>query len=877
MHRYSFPGSVLALFLLGLSLGLHAQAPWQTKCAPALQVHSRSTEPERFVVVTSDLPALERYLAAEQPEVVVLHTYTPAGIAVLWCPRAVLFEKILPLPELLFADLGHTTAREERAVPGHNLFVNSVRYVHARRPALNGSGVTISIKEFRFDSTDDDLKGRVLLTGKSATGQTVHAGLMATLAAGAGNTDPEARGVARGSRVVSSSFVGLLPDADADYADFDISVQNHSYGLGIENYYGAGARAYDASTQQHPELLHVFSAGNQGADTAIGGVYAGIPGVANITGNFKMAKNVLTVGVVDSFGNVFPFSSRGPAYDGRVKPDLVAFGQNGSSESAALVSGAAAVLRQAFFEKHGYWPASEMLRAVLIGSCDDVGAPGPDFAGGYGNVNMKKAVELLQTQVVGTGTLAQGENAVFQITLPPNAHRLQATLCWNDVPALPNVAKALVNDLDLRATAPGGSEWYPWVLNSFPHRDSLRLPAVRGRDTLNTVEQVTVELPAPGMYEIRVHANAVPTGSQSFALAVRWDTLQHFDWTCPLHNAPASAGAEAVLRWETTFPDARGVLDWKPVGATAWRSIDPDVPLATGYRRWLVPDTFTAAQVRMVVAGKEYVSDTFLIAPNLRVHVGFNCPDSLLVSWPAVSPAAVWRVWGLGDRYLEPLLTTTDTAVVLQKNTWPQRRFAVSVLDANTLSESLSKSTPDLQQTAGCYITNLLTQTKEQTNTIDLTLNLDLLYGVRRIVLEKQRAGAWEILHAEDPVALQVQYTDAAPVAGTNTYRARLEMENGGEIVGAPVLVYFAGTAGFLALPNPVRPGQSLTVLAKFTVETPQFFLYDALGKQVLEQELEGARTEIVVPTLPPGCYFWMVTGQDTRSRLANGRIFVGR
>jgi len=873
-----FPADhLLALLLVFFSSSLHAQMPWNAKCAPALAAESRSTELERFVVVANDLPALEHRLASEQPEVVVLHTYASAGIAVLLCPRAVLLEKILPWPELLFADLGHRVGKEERAVPGHNLFVNSVRYVQARQPALDGSGTTISIKEFRFDSTDADLKGRVLLTGKSATGQTVHAGLMVTLAAGAGNTDPEARGVAQGSRLVSSSFVGLLPDSDADYAGFDISVQNHSYGLDIENYYGAGALAYDASTQQHPELLHVFSAGNQGANMAVGGAYAGISGFANLTGNFKMAKNVLTVGVVDSFGMVFPFSSRGPAYDGRVKPELVAFGQNGTSESAALVSGAAAVLRQAFFEKYGYWPTSEMLRAVLIGSCDELGAPGPDFIGGYGNVNLKKAVELVQTQITATGTLVHGENTVFQFALPPDVHRFRATLCWNDVPAPPNAAKALVNDLDLTVTAPGGTVLSPWVPNPFPHRDSLLLPAIQARDSLNTVEQVALEHPVPGLYEIQVFGNAVPNGSQSFALALQWDTLRHFGWTCPLHNAPAIAGKEMVLRWETTFPDARGVLEWKPVGSAAWLSIDPDVLLASGFCRWLVPDTFVAAQVRMRVGGDAFVSDTFLIAPELRVRLGFNCPDSLLLSWAAVSPAAAYRVLGLGNRYLEPLFTVTDTVVVLQKNAWPQQRFAVSVLRENTQAESLTKSTPNLQQATGCYILNLLALADEQKNAIDLSLSLGSLYGVRRVFLEKQKAGSWEILHTEIPVELLVQHADNAPVAGTNTYRARLEMENGGEIIGEPVVVYFAGEVGFLVLPNPAAPGQSLAILAKFTVETPRFFLYDALGRLVLEQEMEGGRTEITLPTLPPGGYFWMVAGKEAGNRLGSGSIFVGR
>lgn len=866
---------LLLLALLALSAALHGQSPCN-KCAPPLRIAPRGAAPERFAVATNDLPAFARQIATTAPEVLLLHQYAPAGVAVLYCTRAVLLEKILPLPEVLFADIGHTTGNEERAVPGHYLAANNIRFVHARQPALDGSGTTVSIKEFRFDSTDADLKNRVLLTGKSAPTTTGHATIMATLVGGAGNSDPEARGVVRGSRLVSSSFVGLLPDADTDYLDFDISVQNHAYGLDIENYYGIGALAYDASTRQHPGLLHVFSAGNQGTGTAPAGPYAHVPGFANLTGNFKMAKNILTVGSVDSFANVLPFSARGPAYDGRIKPDLVAFGQNGTSEAASLVSGAAAVVRQAFFEKHDYWPDSDLLRAILLGSCDDIGTPGPDFGSGFGNLNLKKAVELVQYQYLLVGELTDGESLVFSVDLPPNVRKLQITLCWNDVPALPNAPTALTNDLDLSVVAPDGTTWHPWVLNAYPHRDSLLLPAQRGRDAHNTVEQVTIEQPATGTYQVQVHGYAVPDGAQPFALAVGWDTLQQFSWTSPVPNDPAIAGKQLVLRWQSTLAASTGVLEWKSVGGEAWRPLASGVPLGTGYWRWHLPDTTTAAQVRMRTASDMVVSDTFLIAPALRVRVDVNCPDSVLLHWTAASSDLSYRLWGLGDRYLEPLLVTDDTALVLQKNNYPQARFAVSALFPGA-AETPTSGAPDIgEQGVGCYINGLLAQLNEVEQAVDLTLALGSRYGVRRIFLEKLKNDAWVLLHEASSTALQILFSDVSPTAGTNTYRARLEMENGTMLYGEPVHVYFAGTAGYLVLPNPLTPGQVLTVLARLSDDIPRLFLYDVLGRLVLEQKLEAERTQVSLPVLPPGCYVWMVVGERSE-RLAQGKLVVRR
>ncbi len=878
---------LLYCLLFVWNTSIHAQSVGEQKCSPALQsiadlllqADYRSMEPGQpmlFTLVVTDLAGFAQW--AQQNGLVQYASYPPAGVIVVadW-PRH-FFETTLWRTEVFFADLGYQSAREELPVPGHNLFVNTIPFVHARWPTLNGTGSTISIKEFRFDSSDVDVKSRYLSTSKSSSVLTSHAGIMATLTAGAGTSDPAGRGVARGSRLVSSSFVGLLPDDDADYDAFDITVQNHSYGVEIENYYGAGALAYDENTRQHTGLLHVFSAGNQGTDASTSGTYANLAGFANLTGNFKMAKNVLVVGAVDSFGHVSAFSSRGPAYDGRIKPDLVAFGHRGTSDAAALVSGSAAVVRQAFFEKYGHWPSSALVRAILIGSADDLGTPGPDFSSGYGNLNLKKGIELVQHQVLAEGTLVAGDTQMLTIDLPPQVSQLKITLTWNDAPATPNAAKALVNDLDLSVQAPDGSIFYPWVLNAYPHPDSLGQPARKGRDSINTLEQVSINHPLPGSYRVFVQGEAITTAQQGFALSFRWDALQHFEWTCPVRQDPAQPGKEAVLRWAAASSANKGNLEWKPAGSTTWQAIDTAVVLAAGYRRWLVPDTVTPAQVRMRVAGRDFVSDTFLIAPALRLRIGFDCPDSVLLRWVAVTPQVAYRVWGLGlgDQYLEPLLTTTDTAIVLQKNAFPQHRFAVSILSLDDTAEGPTSSAPDIfTQGAGCYISTLLAFVNAA-DEVELTLTLGTLYGVRKVFMEKWQDGAWVRLDEASPAALKLLFTDLSPQPGTNRYRASVALENGSLIAGDPVTVYFAGENGYLVLPNPVASDGLLTVLSRATDGVSRFVLLDALGRFMLERTLDDVRVEISLPALPTGYYVWMVVGEAPES-LMRGKLLIKR
>lgn len=103
------------------------------------------------------------------------------------------------------------------------------------------------------------------------------------------------------------------------------------------------------------------------------------------------ADSVLTVGAVDASGAIASFSSRGPSYDGRIKPDVVARGvgaitaanggditpNSGTSFSAPIISGAVACLWQA----HPTKTNMEIMQAILQSSSQ---YNTPDTVKGYG-------------------------------------------------------------------------------------------------------------------------------------------------------------------------------------------------------------------------------------------------------------------------------------------------------------------------------------------------------------------------------------------------------------------------------------------------------------------------------------------------------------
>src|SRR5688572_8966605 len=509
---------------------------------------------------------------------------------------------LLPLPEVIFIEKGNRIAKEELMIGNLDLSVNKINLVHRHYSSLNGDGVVVSVKENKPDTADIDFKGRFLTTNLSSNTVNSHASIMSTMIAGGGNSWHLGKGAAWGATLSSSSFATLLPDANNAYQQYNISVQNHSYGVGIENYYGADAAAYDATAISNHSLLHVFSSGNSGTSSASTGIYSGLNGFANLTGSFKMAKNILTVGATDSFSVVAALSSKGPAHDGRIKPELIAFGEDGSSGAAALVSGTALLLQQAYKQLNNVLPANSLVKAILINSADDAGVVEVDYKNGFGSLNANNAMKTLQEGRFFTGSVSNSTSQQFILNVLPGIKKLKATLVWNDPPAAPNAAKALINDLDFELIEiSSGQTWQPWVLNHFPHIDSLNQLAERKKDTLNNIEQITLEYPATGSYQLKVTGSTVlPASSQNFHIAWQLDSVDKYEWQFPTRNDFIFPSTNNNIRWQSSLNASNGILEYN-INGNGWQQAQDLVDLSTGHYYWSVPDATSTGLLRMTI------------------------------------------------------------------------------------------------------------------------------------------------------------------------------------------------------------------------------------------------------------------------------------
>jgi len=439
-------------------------------------------------------------------------------------------------------------------------------------------------------------------------------------------------------------------------------------------------------------------------------------------------------------------------------------------------------------------------------------------------------------------------------------------LAWNDPPAVANAAKALINDLDLELTLPlGGESWQPWVLDHFPGADSLQLLPVRKRDSLNNLEQISIDYPTAGRYKINVKGFDISSSSQPYSIAYQFDSLDKFTWCYPTGSDNIFNERTNILRWESTYSNTTGQLECSLDEGNSWQLINDAIDLTKGYYKWTPPDSFVTAVLRMNFASQHFVSDTFTISKRFDVKVGFNCTDSFMLYWNKVNGVTTYRVYDLGDTYMEPLSNTADTSLVLDKQLSPSLYYAIAPIISNKTGVR-SYGYDYTSQGVGCYIRTFLGELVNSSSELDLELGTN--YNVKAITWEKLTLSGYTPLQTINSIqGLNFSYTDNALVHGLNSYRAKIELLNGTIIFSETTTVYYANEP-YMVYPNPVSQYHDVTVVNNSS-DIVQLQIFNATGMKIVEKTLSDWSNAISTAKLGKGIYLLrIVKDSETRTTL---------
>lgn len=264
----------------------------------------------------------------------------------------------------------------------------------------------------------------------------------------------------------------------------------------------------------------------------------------------KNAKNIIAVGArAKDIDTLNTSSARGQTDDGRMKPDIIGIGKNllsagssggyitrsGTSMACPSVAGSALLLQEIYedFYGSGNFMRSSTLKALIFNSATDhtdlsgLNHIGPDTISGWGTMNTKFAAVQIDDSAWGNGSPGSDVNIVEDslttsglsktFTINVDANPLSATLCWID-PAGdfsdPIGNSELRNDLNITIKRLSDNTiYYPFVVNG---------NGTTGTDTKNNAEQIKIDAPTSGLYEVRIFSNSAlfDNNNQQFSLVV---------------------------------------------------------------------------------------------------------------------------------------------------------------------------------------------------------------------------------------------------------------------------------------------------------------------------------------------------------------------
>lgn len=573
--------------------------------------------------------------------------------------------------------------------------VNLIRKSNTSSAVFDGEGLLIALGVDSGISDHYDLKNRVdqsIMTNFSGQWSTQSAGIIA----GAGNILPGGAGVApKADLKLYNQWDAIDNYTTSVYPQgIDITTTTKSQSCLVR--YNADSRLVDMQLNGFKHLMHIFNLGGRNQLACFSNPQSNFYLIAG--GGYQNSKNGLTAVQVDRknrFNSILQFQSSGPTGDYRMKPDITVdynsvktlheiesyFPElNYSSRSRShyevfphsITTGIYALLFQYYQDRNnGQKPPSALLKNIILNSADDnIGPIGPDAFYGWGLINPRKAVELIDNNAYIYDSISNSGNNTHALTIPSGVNEVKVMLYWHDAAAAANATKVLVNNLDLTVTTPSNTTHLPLILNldTILQTRSIFHDAINGIDTLNNTEQVVIKNPTAGTYQININGLSVPSGPQKYYVTYIYEYRQ-ISVTYPSLDESLQFGNEEVL-WDANDESGMFKVEFSNNGGQTWVTIKDS--LNGGTRRYNESNFPAPLRVSSVNAlyrvsrnGIVGISEPFTIIGGVNPDVVAVCPTNFTLSWPRNPIATSYEIALMGNKFMDSITTVTDTFVVI--------------------------------------------------------------------------------------------------------------------------------------------------------------------------------------------------------------------
>jgi len=588
---------------------------------------------------------------------------------------------------------------------------------HSGGKSLTGKGVKIGEWDSGPLGIHVDLSGNtVIKENKVATSS--HATHVAGTVLGTGVIDPQAEGMAPGAQIFSWDFYDWIPyemDTSYKYDSIVMTTNSWAYNTNPTTYhdsckhrgnYDIYSYLFDRLVRLHPNFVHCFAAGNYQSQ-------CNLSGFRTVSSGPQSAKNTIVIGALQYNNTMTSFSSWGPLRDGRIKPEICGIGQNvnsttpsnsyglgsGTSMSTPGVSGTIALLYEQYRNIYKKDPNASTIKAVVCNTADDLGNTGPDFKYGFGKINALRAADVIKNGQFYYDSLSHNTSKTYTVNVPSGIKQLKVMLNWMDVPASMNKpydSISLINNLNLKVTDTLGNTFYPLILDS----SNYNKVAYQGIDSINNIEQIVIDNPYKGKFNIQIHGKRIPSGYQTFAVT--------YDVVSPAITVVYPSGKESLIPGtsEVIYWDAYGIssnfkIEYSINKGNTWSTISSSVSSGQRYYNWTVPNVISSRCLIRISSGSysDASDTTFSIMKKPSDLFAKSCNNQVHLFWKPLPEAVAYDVFMESSGRMTKLTNTKDTFYTITGlNNSKSYYFSINAYDSSgavSLRRFALQFTPD--------------------------------------------------------------------------------------------------------------------------------------------------------------------------------------